>query len=109
MKYTLLALMFSISLSLADSSETDERIRPEDVGWCTLDIAVVRPAGFALTAGGFATFVVLSPFVAMADACVDDPNNNLVDNAYNSFVMFQANNIFNRDLGDFKYKRKTNK
>ena len=107
MKYTFLALILSVTLAFADSgSETDERIRPEDVGWCTLDITLVRPAGFAFTAAGFATFVVLSPFVAMADACVDDPNNNLVDNSFNSFVMWPANGTFVRDLGDFKYKKK---
>ena len=100
------AFMLLASLAMADSSnETDERIRPEDIGWCTLDITLVRPTTFAMTAAGFATFVALSPFIAIADACVDDPNNNLVDNGFNSFVIFPANMTFKRDLGDFVPKR----
>ena len=96
----------SASLSLADSSdETDQRIRPEDVGWCTLDITLVRPTTFAMTAAGFATFVALSPFIAIADACVGDSNNSLVDNGFNSFVMFPADMTFKRDLGDFVPKK----
>ena len=56
------------------------------------DLLFARPAGLAGTTLGFCAFVVVSPFVAMAE-CVDD--------AWDTLVITPGEWTFTRSLGDF--------
>jgi hypothetical protein len=63
-----------------------------DIGAMTFDVVLLRPLGFAATAGGLVCFAVASPFSAIAQE---------IGTSWDIFVLGPADYTFTRPLGDF--------